>query len=123
MTNQSQPQDNPLHINLDVMGNIRKRYSVSQYNDIKKLIRCINKNNEIVVDNIPLDAADLKTLLGISKRSASILRRKLILDDIMQINIKCVDNKFVQIMVLSNYMAYNTDPSISNTFDDISKNN
>ena len=116
----NQDQENPLHIHMDVMANIKKHFTRNEYSYIKKLITYINKNCEIAVDNIPLDASDLKTLLGISKRSASRLRNKLIMHDIMVITLRSIDNRFVQTMILSYHLAFIKGYSCSTIFEDIS---
>jgi hypothetical protein len=119
MKNQDQLKENPLHIYIDVMEDIRKHYSVNDYSYIKTLTTYINNSNEIVLDNIPVDAANLYTLLGISKHSAAVLINKLVLHDIMLTCIKRIDNRVVQIMILSPYIVHTTNPSISTIFKDI----
>ena len=121
MQNQDQLQENPLHIHIDVLADIRKHYTKNEYSYIKKLISCMNKNNTIVVDNVPIDSDDLHILLGIGKRSASILIKKLMSDEMMEITTKRVDAKFVNTMVMNNNLAFKDNYSGSIVFKDISK--
>jgi hypothetical protein len=121
MKNQNQPQQNPLHIHIDVLSNIRPHYTEKEYTYIKKLFTCLNINNTIVVNDTPIDVADLKMLLSISKRSASIFLNKLMDDSIMEITERRIGNTIMNTMVLSTNLAFKDNYAGRNTFKDISK--
>lgn len=102
---------------------LRKHYSRAECGRIMKLASYLNDINEIVVDNIQVDSSELNSLLGISRGTAYMFLRKLILHSIIVVNIRCIDKKFVRTMLLNPYVAYSNESALGmrTFFEDISK--
>jgi len=121
MKNNSHLQSNPLNLHIDVLAKIRQHYTKKEYSYIKKLIECINTNNIVSKDNTPIDSSDLIMLLGISKRSTTVLLNKLLADDMIKLHIRRINNKIVEMVEVNISLAFKDNYSGSMPFPDISK--
>lgn len=110
-------------INSIAAKELMKHYTRSEWARILKLAEYVDETNTIVVDNILVDSSELKTILDCSRGYAYAFLRKLILGDILNICIRCIEKKFVRTMVLNPYLAYKYESGLSmvHSFYDITK--